>query len=393
MSPLVPLLLLAACTRQVPPPPPAGAEAGVEVRYRFGAPTFDEGRRLLADIPAARWDPGLAAAAQELALALRDPGTRLTPTLTGLAEARSGFPGDARFGRQWNGGGYPSELVEEARSLAAQGEQLDVGLAARRFADGTVLWVLGAAPHRGDLDPLPRDLRLDEPVALRTSVPGDPELLLYVAPPVGEVETLGLVSGRRRWVDRFHVPGEYRLEVVAAGPVRGRVVHRFSLFVEETPPEVPSSPAGATPGEPADAREWLYETLDRRRSDVGLHPLARFEAFEPLAREHAERMAETGVLDHVIPGTTPGVAARAWQSFHPRAEHHEDVAVAATVADALEAAWQSPGHRRVLLCPDCTHVAIGVAREPVEGGLARVYVVWELLAFPQGPPRPIERPR
>jgi uncharacterized protein YkwD len=104
-------------------------------------------------------------------------------------------------------------------------------------------------------------------------------------------------------------------------------------------------------------------------------------------------MAATGILDHAIPGQTDGVAAQAWRRYHPGARHTEALAAAFTPEDLLDVIWLSPGHRRNLLCEDCTHVAVGVALEPVLDALPRLFATFEMLAFPQGEPRAIERPR
>ena len=79
-------------------------------------------------------------------------------------------------------------------------------------------------------------------------------------------------------------------------------------------------------------------------------------------------MASSGILGHVIPGVSDGVGARAWEDFHPRAQHYEDLAAAFSAEEALELVWGSPGHRRNLLCESCTHASIGVALEPVVSG-------------------------
>ncbi len=276
--------------------------------------------------------------------------------------------------------------------MRGHAEGVDVALANRRFGDGTVLWILAVAPHWGEIDPLLRDLALDEPLAVQVEVPGARELTLFVAPPTGQVKALSINSGVARWVDCFHVPGEYLLEVVDVGPGRSRVVFDFSVYVEQEPRAVQRLPTGIPSADPVQATDFLYRALNERRRAAGLGPLQRFERFEALAREHSALMASSGVLDHAIPGVTQGVGARAWQKYHPRARHYEDLAAAFSAQEALELVWASPGHRRNLLCETCTHAAIGVALEPVTQGPARLFVTWELLAFPQGQPTLIDRP-
>ena len=98
-------------------------------------------------------------------------------------------------------------------------------------------------------------------------------------------------------------------------------------------------------------------------------------------------MAATGVVGHRIAGHTDGVPARAHRTAHPRARHHENVAAAASAEAALALVADSPGHLRNLLCEHCSHASIGVALEPVLDRPPRLFVTWELLEFPQGPPQ------
>jgi len=379
-------LVVVGCRHQAPAAPDARPP---QVRYRYGDPGDEAGRWLVEQIPKSRWDPALLAATRELSGAASDPSARLTPTAALLATSRAGFPGDARFARLYNGGAYPYELIADAAAARGAAPSVDVALASRRFSDGTVLWVLGVAPHWGDIDPFERDLRLDDPVAIQVDVPGSRKLQLFVAPPSGPVDTLSLSPGVARWVDVFHLPGRYLIEVVDIGEDRSRVVFDMAVFVDEAPAPMLRLPVGIETPDPVQATAWLYQALNERRSEAGLRPVQRFEPFEPLAREHAALMAGSGVLNHVIPGVTPGVGARAWKTHHPRAEHYEDLAAAFTASEAQDLVWSSPGHRRNLLCEHCTHASIGVALEPATQGPPRLYVAWELLAFPAGEPQPL----
>ena len=114
-----------------------------------------------------------------------------------------------------------------------------------------------------------------------------------------------------------------------------------------------------------------------------------FPLFEGLAREHSALMGHTGLVAHDLPGHGT-VSRRAAEFAHPRAEHHENVAAAPTAQDAMRLVELSPAHLKNLLCESCTHVAIGASLEPVLDRLPRLFVTWELLEFPIGPPREIE---
>jgi uncharacterized protein YkwD len=101
-------------------------------------------------------------------------------------------------------------------------------------------------------------------------------------------------------------------------------------------------------------------------------------------------MAAAGRVAHALPDVTAGVPTRAVELAHPRAQHYENVAAAATAEEALARVVDSPGHLRNLLCEPCTHASIGAALEPVLDRTPRVFVTFELLDFPQGPPRAID---
>src|SRR5205085_320773 len=126
--------------------------------------------------------------------------------------------------------------------------------------------VIGWARHVASMDPIPRALAIDTPLALRVDHPRPGPLRLVLAPPMGPVEELDMTSGVSRWVDRFHVPGPYRLEVLRTdGPV-GEVVFLFTIWVD-TPPEEPSllGESMTTVADPVAAESVLFDRLDALR--------------------------------------------------------------------------------------------------------------------------------
>jgi hypothetical protein len=388
------LAVLAACHR------PLGVRYDVpvrepEVRYRPGEPSDDAERTLVASVPRGRWDEGLAAAASELLSLSTDPAVALDPHAQALALARAGFPAQARFTRFWNGGAYPSEvdamLAADIALAAENDESIDVALARRTWADGTALWVIGWARHVASIDPIPRALAIDAPLALRVDHPKGGPLRLVLAPPMGAVEELDMTSGVSRWVDRFHVPGAYRLEVLRTEGAVAEVVFLFTLWVD-TPPEEPAllGESMTAVADPVAAESVLFQRLDALRRARGLGGVQRFDAFLPVIREHSAYMASTGVVAHQIPGVTDGVAARIQGAFHPRPVLHEDVAAAASAASAAALVEDSPAHLQNLLCEACTHAVVGVALEPVLDRAPRLFVTWELIEFPNGPSRPVD---
>jgi hypothetical protein len=393
------VLPLASCQA-----PRAAPEPAATVRFRpLPDPVLEEANWLVERVPGATWDAGLASAARELARASANRNSRLTPAATWQALALAGYPGHARFARRINGGAWPDALAEELASAALlRNQAVDVALVRRDYADGLTLWI-GAIAHRPALlDPIPRDLVLDERVPVVVEVldkgGGDPfsrvpDPILFVSRPSGDVSSHEIVSGHARYLDVFHEPGVYQLELVSRTSTDTQVVLNWSHFVDIEPPALAPVPgvSASEPQDPMEATDALYVELNKLRSKAGVQPLSRFEAFEPLAREHAALMAAHGTLGHRIPQVTEGVAARAARGFHPRALHREDLAAAPTWREALDITRLSPGHLANLLCEECTHASIGVALEPVTDRVPRLFVVWELLRFPEGPPQAIPK--
>jgi len=352
-------------------------------------PPSKDAQWLIGAIGDAQWDAGLMKAVQTLISAATPTGL-LGPRPISIALAHGGYPGHARFSRVVNDGGLPESLIGPAVQAAARG-RVDVALSSRRYADGRVLWILGWAPHRAEMDPVRRDVPLDGGFTLRVDLEEKGEARLFIDRPQSAVEEMSLTSGVARWVDGFHTPGEYRLEVVSSRDEVAEVVLLFSLFVEaEVPRLVRLTSTPATAPDPAAAERELYELVAETRKAHGLAPVARFELFEGLAREHAALMAHAGQVGHRLPGLTDGVEGRAAEFAHPRAKWHENVAAAATARDAHALVVGSPAHLANLLCEKCTHVSIGATLEPVLDRVPRLFVTWELLEFPQGPPREID---
>lgn len=372
----------------------AARAAGLtEVRFRpvFDAPEGEAGL-LLAGVPGGQWDEGLAAAAEELLALHVDRESRIDAVTASLVAARAGYPGQARFVRTLNGGAFPQDLVDDVARAAAWDGAVDLGMAVRRYDDGTALWIMAWSRQVARIDPILRDLPLDRPVPVRIELLdeslADADLRLFLAPPHGPVEELSLTDGVTRWVDRFHTPGEWRVEAVASRGGRSAVALLFSVFVDGTAPSpAPLRAAPSRAESPAMAEAALFAQLNGLRAAHGLPPVQWFDLFEPLVREHSAFMAGTGRALHVLPGLTPGVQVRARGYAFPFAYHHEAVATAPGADEAMALVVDSPAHRRALLCEPCTHATIGVALEPVLDRVPRLFVTWELLEFPKGPPR------
>jgi hypothetical protein len=387
---------LVGCSSNRKLPDPTALELAVatskehaEVRFRPRPAPEGIDADLVSYVPDGQWDAGLDHATHLLLSAIVDERARITTPTVSAATSIAGYPGQTRFLRQLNGGAFPNDLVEQILRDGA-GRPIDLGIASRTFSDGRVLWVLGWAPHLADLDPLPRDIHLDDnlPVRVISDHPGP--FRLFVTPPDGPVRELAISAEASRWVDVFHAPGRYRLEVVGEQNGRADVLLLFSVYVDTNPEKVPKlawHPRNAQ--NPIEAEAELFEALNEARLAHGLAPVQSFDLFRPLAREHAAFMASAGTLGHILPGITTGVPDRAVHVAHPQAKFYENVAVAINSNDAHALVEDSPGHFRNLLCEPCTHATVGVALEPVLDRTPRLFVAWELMWFPHGEPRPL----
>lgn len=396
---LLPIALFCACG------PKVGihdAAPSPEVRFRPASSNAPEGSEwLLAGLENAQWDLGLEESTRLLVQASPDRLARISPSAANKALAKAGYPGHARFFLELTGGAPPEQLRQELQAAAGQRSQpADLALAKRTFGDGTVLWI-GAIAHRPVLlDPIPQQISLDARVPIGVEVLNPhsadplarlPKPVLFITPPFGSVRAIPLHTERTRWVEGFTEPGRYQMEVVARGDRATQVVLKWSLFVDSEPPSPERLKRGSLENpNPIEATRLLYEALNQIRAEAGLSSVERFMPFEPLAREHAAFMAITGIVDHQVPGYSKGVSAQAEKRFHPGARHYENLAVAPSWSEAMDMVRLSPGHLANLFCEECTHASIGVALEPVRTRVPRLFVVWELLEFPHGPPQPTQ---
>ena len=326
-------------------------------------------------------DAGLRAAAEELIGAATRADARLEPGAVRLALARAGYPRAAHFLHARSAdGSIPTALLDAIPKSSG----VDVGWASRPDGTGGQVWIVGWALQVGAMDPLPRDVVLDRGVPLR--VDGFTSPRLYVGSPDGRAQELGITDGVARWLDLFHLPGEYRVEVVE----HDRVAFLFSLFVEAEPAASGPLPGAAGLSDPLHVAAHLAARVNELRVQTGLRALTPFSRFELQTRAQATCLASLGVVAHKTPGC-PGVPAMTAAEYYPQARHHEDVVAADTAEDAWEWLYDSPGHRMNLLCSTCTHLTVGSAVENTDP--ARVFAVIEVMEFPQGEPVPIIRGR
>lgn len=120
------------------------------------------------------------------------------------------------------------------------------------------------------------------------------------------------------------------------------------------------------PGRPeADVTRTVVDLTNAERTRAGLAALAPNTRLMRAAQMHAEQMAQTGRLDHVLPNTAyprpedrlAAVGYR-WQSYA------ENVAFGQRTAAAVVSGWmQSAGHRANMMHPAYTEMGAGYARD------------------------------
>ncbi len=380
-----------ACKPVQPSSTSAGQSAMQLVEYDPDLNVESSTKAVLERLPNATLDQSLQETTQLLIAASRDPMAPLSVQSMLNAEKATGYPGQAHFLKVMNGGAFPYDSIAHLREKGP----VDIGWSSRKFGDGKVLWIVGWAKHVLEIDPLPLTIPLDGVVPLRIGDFDADRALLYIASPDRPVDRIELLPGAHRWIQDFHVPGEYRMEVLLqdteGAEQYNEIALLFSVYVDSAPPVVGSTSVRLEEPNPMRAEEKLFVAVNELRRQRGLHPLKAFPLFTPLAREHSALMASTKTVQHRISGVTDGVPSKAAKLAHPRANHFQNVAAALTADEALALAKDSPGHFQVFLCETCTHMSVGVALEPTLRPNPRLYVTWEVLEFPRGEPQAIEK--
>ncbi len=372
MRVIVAAALGAIATACAPHPVPVAVPApDTHIRYRTGDV-------LPALGPEAHQDRGLQAAAEALAASATSPAARLTTGAVRAALENAHYPGPARFVVVVAGKEPPRSLFESVPT----GLAVDVGWAWRDYSDGTRWWVLGWCARRLQLDDVPATVLPGRGVGIR--VEGGKNPRLFVVAPGGRWREYVLTAGSTRWVGDMNERGAYRMEVVDGD----RVELLFAVHVAEAIAPVPVLPTQRTLENPYAAVDRLYTRINEFRRVNGLGAVGRFPLFEPLVREHAACLAAAGVAAHKTEQCA-SLPERATATYYPRGHYYENVAVADTVDEAWETLLASPGHLANVLCRDCTHVSIAAVMEPVPD--PRLYVVWEVMAFPAGEPEAIRK--
>ena len=128
---------------------------------------------------------------------------------------------------------------------------------------------------------------------------------LYIRPPDGAVEVLSLSRGVARWVDRFRFWG-VSISVGDQRAVR-RVVHLFSVYVDQPPGKAHSYEWSRQKSKPNRGERWVSKN-SIAFGGAGSAPVKRFALFDEVARQHSAYMASYGRAVHQVPRVTEGVS-------------------------------------------------------------------------------------
>jgi uncharacterized protein YkwD len=166
---------------------------------------------------------------------------------------------------------------------------------------------------------------------------------------------------------RFPVagPGQWLVQVLASMNTGPRPVAEAIVFVDEWPPELPSStpvPGEAVVTQGLDAAASLFVMLNQARLEEGRKPLLRSPALDRLAHEHARTMLEAGHVGHDLGDGSPKQRMETSGMFASLAG--ENVVHAADAQRAHRALWASPSHRSNILHRGFRNVGIGALQGP-----------------------------
>jgi hypothetical protein len=143
-------------------------------------------------------------------------------------------------------------------------------------------------------------------------------------------------------------PGAMTIQVIADIASGPRPVLEARVFVDVEPSAQPTIAPG----------EWvggdLGKMLDALRSELALPALARDPRLDALAADHTRQMMRQQSIAHDAGDGTP--IERLQNANISAQEAGENVAHAATLAQAHRALWNSPSHRKNLMRADFTRV-------------------------------------
>ncbi len=132
--------------------------------------------------------------------------------------------------------------------------------------------------------------------------------------------------------------------------------------------------------------EELFRLINLDRAQKGLRPLDMDSSLARMAHDQSRGMAALGYISHEIP-SLGGLDTRLDRAGYSRRTARENVARAATVAQAESVLAGSPEHARNLLATDVTRVGVGVVHGG-SSGCDELYIT-QIFAQPSKYPPPL----
>lgn len=131
----------------------------------------------------------------------------------------------------------------------------------------------------------------------------------------------------------------------------------------------PASPTEVSEAPDAGGRSSISSTLvqltNSERSSAGLASLRASTALMTAAQLHADQMARSGRLEHVLSGAQyPRPEDRLAAAAYQWSSYAENIAMGQTsAASAMDSWMDSSGHRANILSTSVTEIGIGFARD------------------------------
>lgn len=218
-----------------------------------------------------------------------------------------------------------------------------------------------------DVNPLPTSARVGQWLTLTGTmhVPASEVKVVLLGPRGAPRKVLASLSnGRIRSSFSVDQPGKWLVQVLAHVANGPRPVLQANVWAGVKPSAqfVRSSAPGEDAADDAqDDREAMLSMINAARREEGMPPLAHNPALERVAMEHAEAMLEKRLVAHDVGDGSPLTRVNA-AGIHVRVAG-ENVASAATLADAHRAVWSSPSHRGNLLDTRFSSLGVAVVRD------------------------------
>jgi uncharacterized protein YkwD len=267
-----------------------------------------------------------------------------------------------------------NDLAKQIPPVFKAGDWRRMGVGVKRSNDDVTV-VLALQPQNLELAPLPRSLPSQGTVLMIGRLLGrygKPAVLL--ATPRGAVRNLSLTARKGRFELTLACDagdGVYQVEIEGDDGHGPAVLANFPVYCGVQAPSGVAS-VGADPSrrfDPEEAERELLILVNRDRTAAGLEPVERDARLQEVARAYSREMVRTGEVVHV--SSKSGAAldrVRAARVSPLPSILAENLGRAFSTREVENAFMGSPGHRANVLNPDVTHVGIGVAAGPTEGG-------------------------